>query len=143
MPDGPLYLIDTSVWARLADVEVAAAFDAIVDLVAPFDILICPPVAAEIGFSARTPADHATLMRELDAFEPCAAHPAPSDVLTIQNRLWTGGLLRAAGATDTVVAAYSVCNDATLLHYDRDFEHIATVIPSFRHQWVVPRGSVD
>jgi predicted nucleic acid-binding protein len=64
-------------------------------------------------------------------------------VLEIQNRLWTSGRLRAVGAMDTLIAAYALHNDATVLHYDRDFEHIAVVTPEFRHEWIVARGSVD
>jgi hypothetical protein len=30
----------------------------------------------------------------------------------------------------------------TVLHYDRDFEHIAAVCPGFRHEWVAPAGSI-
>ncbi|MEO8095927.1 MAG: hypothetical protein ABI632_13485, partial [Pseudolysinimonas sp.] len=59
-----------------------------------------------------------------------------------QSGLWGSGLLRAAGAVDTLIAAYAIKNDVTLLHYDRDFEHIASVTPALKHQWIVPRGSL-
>jgi predicted nucleic acid-binding protein len=59
-----------------------------------------------------------------------------------QNALWNRGLLRAAGAMDTLIAAYAIRNKATLLHYDRDFDHIASPTPDFRHEWIVPRGSL-
>ncbi|MEQ1737888.1 MAG: hypothetical protein ABL886_15955 [Rhodoglobus sp.] len=38
---------------------------------------------------------------------------------------------------DTLIAAYAIKNDATLLHYDRDFDHIGTVVPELRHQWII------
>ena len=142
-PRRPRYLIDNSVWARLStDPEVVAALKAFVDFAAPDDVLICPPIAAEVGFGARTPAELRTLREQLAAFPECSEHPTADETMSIQTQLWEGGLLRAAGAMDTVIAAYAIKNDATLLHYDRDFEHIGSVEPRLRHEWVVPRGSV-
>lgn len=138
------FLIDNSVWARLSTTpEIVGALQAIVDLASPDDVLVCAPIAIEVGFSARTGADHATLMEWLAAFPDCGEHPTAQEAMSIQGRLWNGGLLRAAGAMDTLIAAYALKNDATLIHYDRDFEHIASVTPHFRHQWIVPRGSID
>lgn len=138
------YLIDNSVWARLStDPSVVDALKAVVDLANPDDVLICPPIAMEVGFSARTGPDHTALMTQLEAFPECGEHPSVEDAMLVQNRLWNGGLLRAAGAMDTLIAAYAMKNGATLLHYDQDYEHIATVAPGFRHQWIVPRGSIS
>jgi predicted nucleic acid-binding protein len=134
-------LIDNSVWARLADPAVSDALKRAFDSANPDDVMICPPIAAEIGFSARTAADHTRLIAQLAAFADCPAHPTSQEVLALQNALWSVGLLRAAGATDTVIAAYAIANEATLLHYDRDFEHIAAVAPRFSQQWIVPRGT--
>lgn len=137
------FLIDTSVWARLATTpEVVEELKKVVELASPTDLLVCPPVAAEYGFAARTGKDHSRLMQQLDAFGECDAHPTRAEVLDMQSRLWNGGLLRAAGAMDTVIAAYALKNNAAVLHYDRDFEHIASVVPTFAHKWIVPRGSI-
>lgn len=137
------YLIDNSVWARLAHPEVAAALKLKLDLVRPDNALICAPIVLEVGFSTRTGAEHSELLRFLHAFPECTIHPDSADALQIQNKLWNKGLLRAAGAMDTLIAAYAIKNGATLLHYDRDFEHIASVTTSFRHEWIVPRGSLN
>jgi len=138
------YLIDNSVWARLStEPVVVAALKAVVDLEHPDDVLVCAPIALEVGFSARTGDGHSILTKQLTAFAECSKHPSADDVLQVQNKLWSGGLLRAAGAMDTLIAAYAIKNEATLLHYDRDFEHIAAVMPAFQHQWVVPRGSIS
>lgn len=114
----------------------------IVDLVSPEDLLVCPPVALEYGFTARTGKDHSVLMEQLDSFGECESHPTRDEVMEVQSRLWNGGFLRAAGAMDTLIAAYAVKNAAAVLHYDRDFEHIASVLPGFAHRWILPRGSV-
>lgn len=138
------YLIDNSVWARLSTAAtVVAALKTVVDLARPDNVLVCPPVVLEVGFSARTGPDHSALMTQLTAFPQCPEHPTADEVMLIQNRLWNGGLLRAAGAVDTLIAAYAIKNGATLLHYDRDFDHIATVMPDFSHQWIVPQGSIS
>ena len=140
----PRYLIDNSVWARLStDPEVVVALKQLLDLANPEDVLICPPIAAEVGFSARNGADHTALMEQLTAFTECPEHPASAEVMEIQNKLWNSGLLRAAGAMDTIIAAYALTNDAILVHYDRDYDHIASVMPAFRHQWIAPRGSLS
>jgi predicted nucleic acid-binding protein len=140
---GPRYLIDNSVWARLStEPTVVAALTAIVDLAQPVNVLVCAPIALELGFSTQTGAAHAALRERLSDFPQCSSHPSLDDALAIQGDLWRGGLLRAAGAMDTLIAAYALANDAILVHYDRDFEHIAAVAPAFRHQWIVPRGSI-
>jgi len=62
--------------------------------------------------------------------------------LSIQNALFTNGFFRAVGTLDTVIAAYALANDAAVLHYDGDFEFVAQVVPSFRHEWIITRGSL-
>jgi predicted nucleic acid-binding protein len=142
-PEPARYLIDNSVWARLTThPEVVAALKGKLDLIRPGNALICAPTALEIGFSARSATDHSALMGYLEAFPGCSIHPDTADALQIQNALWSNGLLRAAGAMDTLIAAYAIKNNATVLHYDRDFDHIATVVTNFRHEWIVTRGSL-
>lgn len=79
---------------------------------------------------------------QLLAFPDCPIVPTTHDVLLVQNRLWTSSLVRAAGAMDVIIAAYALLNDTTVLHYDTDFEHIASAVPEMKHRWIVPRGSV-
>lgn len=140
---GGRFLIDNSVWARLAISEpVRDAFRALVNAASPTELYICPPVAVEYGYSSRTGTDHTNLMQRLGAFTDCPFAPTTADVLRVQNALWNGGLLRAVGSTDTLIAAYAIANEATLVHYDRDFEHVAAVTPGFAQRWIVPRGTL-
>lgn len=137
------FLIDNSVWTRLATNPVVAdAFRALVNAANPTEIHICPPIAAEYGYSSRTGADHTNLSARLAAFTDCPIAPTTAEVLNIQNALWNGGLLRAVGAMDTLITAYGIVNQATVVHYDSDFEHIRTVLPAFAHRWIVPRGTL-
>ncbi|MFJ9367933.1 PIN domain-containing protein [Nocardia sp. NPDC101769] len=63
-------------------------------------------------------------------------------VRTIRRQLWAHGP-RSAQATDVLIAATAVHDDATVLHYDKYFDLIAEAFPALRRQWVVPRGSAD
>lgn len=135
-------LIDHSVWARLpTSAVVAAAFRALVNLVPAEEILICPPIVAEVGVSARTPEDHAAVMQALLACRDCPISPDTRVTLAVQNALWSNGLLRAAGPVDTLIAAYAIVNDATVIHYDRDFEHVAAATGTLKQRWIVPAGT--
>lgn len=138
-----LVLVDNSVWQRLAHQQtVRAAYHALIDESRPEEILRCDVQVAEIAFSARNAADLDTLQEALSEFRDAPATPGAEMVLDIQRRLWGAGLGRAVGAVDTVIAAYALANDAMVVHYDSDFEHIARVEPAFRHRWIVPRGTL-
>ena len=123
--------------------EIRSSVGALLIQVSPLDVLMCPPVAAEVGFSARDGHDHDRIRTALAEFPDCEKHPGSDLVLDIQNRLWKSGLFWAVGPTDTEIAAYAIANGATVVHYDADFEYVAGIGPDFRHRWVVPRGSVD
>jgi len=137
------FIVDNSVWQRLSHQEpVRDRFTRLIESTSPAMIMVCPPVVAEVGFSARNGGDHDRLRQALAQFAECPVHPTTAITLGIQNALLTNGFFRAVGALDTVIAAYALANDAAVLHYDRDFELIAKVVPSFRHEWIVARGAL-
>lgn len=76
-----------------------------------------------------------------------ASPEADQVTVEIRTALWQAGKGRAAGVVDVAIAAIAVCADATILHYDSDFDHIADAYPqahAHAHaQWIVPRGMVD
>lgn len=138
------YIVDNSVWQRLSHQEsIRHRFTRLIESTAPSTIMVCPPVVAEVGFSARNGADHERLRQALAQFTDCPEHPTSAATLEIQHQLFVNGFFRAVGAVDTVIVAYALVNDATVLHYDGDFEHVAAVVPSFRHEWIVARGSLS
>ena len=61
--------------------------------------------------------------------------------LSVQRTLAEQGL-RGRKIPDLLIAAAAEISGAQLLHYDQDFDHIATVTGQ-SCRWVVPRGSVD
>ena len=122
------YLVDNSVWARLAtgDPNIAARLRRIER--APADLFVtCPPQVLEFCHSARTPEEYAHYREQISLGFPLEHAPDESLVLDIQAALWNTGLVRAAGSHDILIAGYAIVNDATVLAADHDFEHIARV----------------
>jgi predicted nucleic acid-binding protein len=132
------YLVDNSAWSRLAlgDQAVTARLRQIER--APSDLFVtCPPQVLEFCHSARTPEEHALHRTQICLGFPLERAPDESLVLDIQGRLWVGGLVRAAGAVDILIAGYAIVNDAIVLAADHDFGHIAAV-SDLRHEYVAP-----
>ena len=134
------YVADTSVFARLSRPVVAAAF---APLAAEGLVGICAPVAFELGFSARNPADYRHLSERLAAFP--ALHVTDADhyrALGVQGALAARSQHRALSLVDALVAAVAEARQLSVLHYDGDFELIASVTGQAQ-EWVVPRGTAD
>lgn len=132
------YLVDNSVWARLAygDAVVAARLRRIER--APADLFVtCPPQVLEFCHSAPTPAEHAHYREQISLGFPPEPAPDESLVLDVQGALWDAAVVRAAGAIDIVIAAYAIVNGATVLTADHDFDHIAQVT-ELEHEYVDP-----
>lgn len=132
------YLVDNSVWARLAtgDPVITARLRAIER--APADLFVtCPPQVLEFCHSARTPSEHDRYRERISMGFPLEHAPDESLVLDVQAALWRAGLVRAADATDILIAGYALVNDATVLTADHDFDHIARVT-QLRHEYIAP-----
>ncbi len=132
------YLVDNSVWARLAtgDEAIAARLRRIER--APADLFVtCPPQVLEFCHSARTPEEHAHYREQISLGFPLERAPDESMVLEIQSALWYSGLVREAGSLDILIAGYAILNDATVLAADHDFDHIARVV-ELRHEYIAP-----
>lgn len=132
------YLVDNSIWARLAlgDPVVSARLRQIER--APADLFVtCPPQVLEFCHSAPSPEQHARYRERISLGFPLERAPDESVVLDIQSALWNSGLVRAAGAVDVLIAGYALVNDATVLTADHDFDHIAAVT-ELSHEYVAP-----
>jgi predicted nucleic acid-binding protein len=138
------FLVDNSVLQRLpCSVAVQRRIRELLD--AENELCCCSLSLDEFAFSARSAADHeeATLrLRTSFLFLPSSAG-LDQIVLDIRSALWRAGTGRAAGVVDVALAAAAVNANATVLHYDADFDAIATAYPRLRAEWVVPRGTVD
>lgn len=134
------YLADTSAFARLSKPHVAAAVAA---LIADGSIALCAPVAFELGFSARSAADHDAVMRDIDAFESVPTTEGDHRrALELQRLLASRGQHRSLSLVDALVAATAESRGLTVLHYDADFD-VVSEITGQPTRWVVARGSAD
>lgn len=138
------FLVDNSVLQRLPrSSEVQLAVAAILD--AEHELCCCALILDEFAFSARSANEHTEGSRRLrTSFLYLPASPLTDQiVINIRGALWQAGKGRAADVIDVAIAATAVSSDATVLHYDSDFDHIAGVFPQLSARWVVPRGSID
>jgi len=131
------HLLDNSVHARLASPAVARQF---LDLQAESRVARCGILHLEALFSARDPRrTHEQLLRALPLVP---THQADFDRASeVMLLLADRGQHRAVGAADLVLAAVAERTHLTVLHYDRDFEHIAAVTGQ-PIEAVVPLGSL-
>lgn len=138
-----MQLADTSawVWTRAIGSEVRAAFDE--DLVEG-QIATCDMVRLELLYSARNAAEFMSLRRELDALPNC---PIGVDqwkrALEVYEQLaHRGGLHhRAVPHPDLLIAGAAEAAGIPVLHYDEDYDRIASVTKQ-DVRWLVPRGSL-
>ena len=134
------YLADTSVFAGLSKPNVAAAFAL---YAATGQVGICAPVAFEIGYSARSHADYLILVERLLSFTAVTVSDADHRrSLEIQLALSAKGQHRSLSLVDALVSAVAESREMTILHYDGDYETVATITGQ-KHEWIVPRGTAD
>jgi len=134
------YLTDKSALARMRHPEVRAVLE---PLILGGAVATCGVIELEVLFSAVTTADlvstrrtRASAFPRLDMTE--ADFRRAEDVM---EALAQAGKHRAAGIPDLLIAAVAERAGVTVLHYDEDFDHIASVTRQ-PMQWVLSRGSV-
>jgi predicted nucleic acid-binding protein len=134
------YLVDKSALARL---HLPSVKDALIPLMDRGLVSICGVTELELLFSARNIQERSRMKQQIDA--SLVPTREPDDLWTlaaeIQEALTEKGQRRAASIPDLLVAATARATGLTVLHYDNDFDTIA----SFTEQptrWVVPAGTV-
>lgn len=132
------FLLDTSVLKRLGHPAVRT----VVEPLAASGQLGRPSICdLEVGYSARNAGEWDRLVEALDAFDridTTAAHLRRA--LQVQ-RLLAERSQRGRKIPDLLIAAAAEQLDVAVLHYDADFDAIASVTGQ-RCRWVVPAGSV-
>jgi predicted nucleic acid-binding protein len=97
-------------------------------------------VALELLYSARNRADYETRWDGLDTLPWLhLTAPVAERALEMQRTLAARGQHRRP-IPDLLVAATALEHDATVLHYDRDFDLIADVI-GLSARWIIPSGT--
>jgi hypothetical protein len=116
--------------------------------------LICLPLAAlergfavlhydlEVGFSARNAPEWDRLTNGLHRFESVDTTPQHVRRAKEVQRLLAVKHQRGRKVPDLLIAATAEAAKLTILHYDADFDLIASVTGQ-SCQWIVPAGSVD
>jgi predicted nucleic acid-binding protein len=137
----PTHLVDNSVIARTGKPSVAAALE---PKVLGGLLASCSITDLEQLFSVRNGEEHRTRRADIGLrYARVPIEQATFDrALTVQGLLADRGQHRGANVPDLIVAAAAERAGLTVLHYDADFELIATVTGQ-PTEWVVPRGSVD
>ena len=132
------YVLDTSVVTRLRIDSVRARVEAL----DAAGVARTWMTDLEVGFSARSAAEWDRLMTALDAFELVEIGPAQLVRARQVQRLLAQGGLKGRKIPDLLIAAAGEATARTVLHYDADFDHIASVTRQAT-EWVVPKGSID
>lgn len=136
-----LYLVDTSAIARIGKPDVRVELTRLGRLGL---LATCVTVDLEVLYSARNPTEYDTTagLRSSGFTELPLSTAIGTRAREVQAALARRGQHRAAGVVDLLTAAIAEHHAATVLHYDAEFEHIATITRQ-PTQWVVPRGTID
>lgn len=134
------YLVDKSALARMHHTTVSAVLK---PLLALGGLATCAVVDLEVLYSARSPAEYKAARKERQTSytdlpmtkEICAR------AVEVQARLAKRAQHRGCGTADLLIAACAELHGVPILHYDRDFEMIASITGQ-PAKWVVPPGSV-
>lgn len=136
---GDPFLIDKSAWVQQAYSE--AARQRVESLRAERRVCVCSVTVAELLYSSR---DAAEMQADADDLSLLGRlhidRQAEQQVTEIMKLLAVRGQHRAPSIADLFVAAVARVNNATVLHYDEDFELIADATGQ-RHEWIIPRGT--
>jgi predicted nucleic acid-binding protein len=96
----------------------------------------------ELGYSARDPGEHQRIVHARAQLVRLAnVDEIAERARQVQALMAATSQHRAAGVMDLLTAAAAEHYDASILHYDADFDHIA-VVTGQQVDWVVPRGSL-
>ena len=132
------YLADKSALARMPVPAVEARLRPLIE-----DGVVgsCAIVDLEVLYSSRNLTDYEAILEERMSFD--AAPITPEVMVTsieLEHALARRGQHRVP-IPDLIISAAALRANLVVLHYDADFERIATV-GGAAHEWVVPQGSV-
>jgi predicted nucleic acid-binding protein len=133
-----VYLVDTSVFTRVRNVNVSAELHQL----APLDLRYSPITGLELRYSASNEIEWDLFATALAEFSREPVLQSDFDRADEVQRALANKALKGRKPADLIIAAQAERVGLCLLHYDRDFELIAQVTGQ-AHQWIVPRGTID
>lgn len=133
------YLIDTSVMSRLRAPVVRSRVESLLHV---GDVHISRLSLLELGFSARSKDEWEGIQGAARAFSIVEATDEDYEQALVTQRDLAEKGLRGRKVPDLLIAASAARTHAAVLHYDRDFDHIAEVTGQIT-EWVVSPGTID
>lgn len=134
----PLYLADKSAYARMHHTAVA---DRLTPLLVDGYVATCPIIDLEVLYSARSRSDYEDILVERGSLPSLPINEAVTERAVAVQRLLAQRGQHRLPLPDLFIAAVAEINDLTVIHYDADYDRIASVTGQAT-EWVVPRGSV-
>jgi predicted nucleic acid-binding protein len=140
----PRFLLDNSAWVRLADPalsdkrrsEVADQFEA-------GEIATCLPFLLEAGYSARNARDFDGLLHELRSLPHLEIDDEVEGIALDAHRELARVRHHRLPPVDILVAAIAHRHGVGVLHYDRDYDQIASKTSlEFESIWLARRGTL-
>ncbi|MFI6862020.1 PIN domain nuclease [Streptomyces sp. NPDC050421] len=134
------YLIDKSALARWTKPGVR---EVLKPLHERYLLSVCQPTEYEMVHSARDNSEATRISTWLHAFDYVhSTDDTFTRALEVQRHALNAGFHRALSLPDLLIAATAELNRLTVLHYDGDFDMIASLTGQ-PAEWVVPPGSAD
>jgi predicted nucleic acid-binding protein len=109
------------------------------------EIATCDMVRLELLHSTRSAKEFAQLHEELEALPDCPiSKPEWGRALSVYQRLAArgGAAQRSVKHADLLIAAAAEAAGVGLVHYDRDYDAIASITGQ-PARWVAPRETLD
>ncbi|NEC09250.1 PIN domain nuclease [Streptomyces sp. SID7909] len=134
------YLIDKSALARWTKPAVKHVLKPLHER---YLLAVCQPTEYEMVHSARDSSEATRISTWLHAFAYLhVTENTFARALEVQRHALHAGFHRALSLPDLLIAATAELNRLTVLHYDGDFDMIASLTGQ-PAEWVVPPGSAD
>jgi len=135
-----LLLADTSAWHRAPHPSIAPLWQ---EHLAAHRIATTEIIRLEVLYSAQSPLDYDHVAAELEALRsvPCTQEALQRALSTQRQLAHLRPLHHRVAITDLIIAAVAELSDATVWHYDADFERIAGVTGQ-AVEWIAERGSL-
>lgn len=137
---GSVYLADTSVFVLRSKHD--RVRDRFADLLSQGRLAACQMTSLEYLNNAPDPGGYERLWSALHGMRWIDVTTEAMDrALEVHRQLAAASQHRHFRLPDLVIAATAECTGATVLHYDADYDRIAT-ITSQATEWVAPKGSL-
>ena len=104
-------------------------------------VATCPIIDLEVLYSARSHSDYEEILVERESLPSLPVNEAVTERAVAVQRLLAQRGQHRLPLPDLIIAAVAEVNGLTVMHYDADYDRIASVTGQAT-EWVVPRGSV-